>query len=405
MTDRARAQPGRLVFVTARYPPFIGGTEVHTAEVAKRLVAAGGDVVVLTTDTTAKIPRDTVVEGVRVRIIPAWPEGGDLYLTRHLESELRALDPAVIHVQGYHTLLGPMAMRAARRIGVPYVVTFHSGAHRSRLRNLLRPFHQRALTPLFLRASALIAVSDFEAQLFARRTRVARHQILTIPSGAKLRSVPATVQPTDQRSDATIITSLGRLERYKGHHQVIQALPHLLARRPDTQLRLLGTGSYEARLRRLVRSLGVEDSVEFLQVATSDRDELSRLLAESSLITLLSRYESQGLAAFEALSLGIPIMVLETTALAELTEAGLAAAVPPHTQPWVLASLIDRQLRHPEVASDKAPPGWGHTVQRLREVYEQRCGVLVGDDTEPGSHQLHVVPEDPAHGDPAREAD
>ena len=398
MTSRAGARPGRLVFVTARYPPFIGGTEVHTAEVAKRLVAAGGDVVVLTTDTTAEIPRDAVVDGVPVRIIPAWPEGSDFYLTRHLESELRALDPALVHVQGYHTLLGPMAMRAARRIGVPYVVTFHSGGHRSRLRNLLRPVHQRALTPLFLRASALIAVSDFEAQLFARRTRVPRHQILTIPSGAELRAVPAPARSADP-SERTIITSLGRLERYKGHHQVIRALPHLLARRPDTELRLLGTGSYEGRLRRLVRSLGVEDHVEFLQVATSDRDELSGLLAESSLITLLSRYESQGLAAFEALSLGIPIMVLETTALAELTQAGLAAAVPPHTQPWVLASLIDRQLGAPEIATETAPPGWEQTVRRLREVYEERGGVRVGDDVDPDTTQLRVV------SDEAREAD
>lgn len=382
------AREGRLVFVTARYPPFVGGTEVHTAEVARRLVAAGGDVVVLTTDTTATTTRDTVRDGVPVRIIPARPAKSDFYLTRNLEAELRALRPDVVHMQGYHTLLAPMTMRAARRIGIPYVVTFHSGGHRSRTRNLLRPLHQRMLAGALSRASALVAVSDFEAALFSRRTGIPRHRIDMIPSGADLEVVPRTEVPL-----RTIITSLGRLERYKGHHQVIEALPHLLARRPETELRLIGSGSYERRLRKLCRSLEVDDHVRFLQVPTDDRNALMDLLKESSIVTLLSAYESQGLAAFEAIAAGIPVMVLETTALAELTDAGLAAAVPPKTEPWVLASLIDKQLRQPaRTAGPALPHGWDHTVRSLHDLYERRCGVSVGSiDDDPPS--LRALPD------------
>lgn len=362
-------QPRRTVFVTARYPPFVGGTEIHTAEVAKRMLHAGHDVSVLTCDTSASAPWSDVRDGVPVRLIPAAPKRSDFYVAPSLRAELRALDPHLVHVQGYHTLFGPMAMWAAQRLGVPHVVTFHSGGHSSRVRNTLRPLHQRALRPLFRRADALVAVSEFERELFAERTGIPANRIHMIPSGATLGVVAPKVT-----TDRTIITSLGRLERYKGHQEMIRALPHLLQRRPDVVLRLIGTGSYERRLRRLVAKLGVGANVEFTSVPSGDREGLATLLAESSLVTLLSEYESQGLAAHEALALDVPLLVLQSTALSELARNDLAAAIPPGATPTELANLVDQQLRAPLVppADDRRPlPGWDHTVDGLLDLYER----------------------------------
>ncbi|WP_436794064.1 glycosyltransferase family 4 protein [Actinospongicola halichondriae] len=375
MTDTgARRPPGPLLFVTPRYPPFVGGTEVHAAAVARRLRSRGVDVRVLTTDTSADQARDTVVDGVPVRVIPARPKGGDLYHARTLDAEIAAAAPGAIHVQGYHTLLAASAMRSASRRGIPYVVTFHSGGHSSRLRNLLRPVHQRLLTPSFRRAAALVAVSEFEARLFASRTGLPRHRIEVIPSGSDLTLVPRTTVP-----DRTVITSMGRLERYKGHQTLLEALPHLLARRPDTEVRIIGSGSYERRLRRLVTKLDLEAHVRFLSVPSDERERLVGLLQESSLVTLLSAYESQGLAAFEAIAVDVPVMVLESTALAELSEAGLAAAVPPNTSPAGLASLIDAELRKPLVPRSTDPPGWDRTVGALFDLYERTTPIRAGD--------------------------
>ena len=52
--------PGRagrslsLLYVTARYPPFVGGTEIHTAEMAAELARRGHDITVLTTDLSTR---------------------------------------------------------------------------------------------------------------------------------------------------------------------------------------------------------------------------------------------------------------------------------------------------------------------------------------------------------------
>ena len=51
--------------------------------------------------------------------------------------------------------------------------------------------------------------------------------------------------------------SSGRLERYKGHHRAIEALPLLRSTHPDAHLVILGGGPYEAELRALAERLGV----------------------------------------------------------------------------------------------------------------------------------------------------
>src|SRR5207302_11425078 len=59
----------RLLMVSARYFPDMGGIETHVHEVARRLVHKGVDVTVLTTmpqHTLTQLPRETVSEGIRI---------------------------------------------------------------------------------------------------------------------------------------------------------------------------------------------------------------------------------------------------------------------------------------------------------------------------------------------------
>ncbi|MGO8565315.1 glycosyltransferase, partial [Rhizobium ruizarguesonis] len=43
-----------------------------------------------------------------------------------------------------------------------------------------------------------------------------------------------------------MIVSLGRLERYKGHHRALDAFNVLATKFTDMRLRILGEGPYEA---------------------------------------------------------------------------------------------------------------------------------------------------------------
>ena len=49
-----------------------------------------------------------------------------------------------------------------------------------------------------------------------------RERFVVIPTGADL---PPVAQAEANHANGTVIASVGRLERYKGHHRLIAALP------------------------------------------------------------------------------------------------------------------------------------------------------------------------------------
>lgn len=158
---RHKPQQLRILMVTPRYLPYMGGVENHVYQVARRLVQAGVDITVLTTDPSQQLPMVEQMEGINVRRIAAYPARRDYHFAPALSGLIRRGAWDLVHVQSYHTLVAPLAMWAAWRAGLPYVVTFHGGGHSSALRNRMRGAQQTLLRPLLARAEKLIAVANF----------------------------------------------------------------------------------------------------------------------------------------------------------------------------------------------------------------------------------------------------
>src|SRR5581483_5809901 len=95
----------RVLLVTARYLPSVGGTEIHTYEVAKRMTEAGNDVTVLTTDLSGQLPGEEQIEGVRIIRVRAWPAERDYYFAPGIYRQIVAGDWDIVHCQGCHTLV------------------------------------------------------------------------------------------------------------------------------------------------------------------------------------------------------------------------------------------------------------------------------------------------------------
>jgi glycosyltransferase involved in cell wall biosynthesis len=355
----------RILMVTARYLPFIGGTEIHTYEVARRMVAAGHHVTVLTTDVSQALPAEEESDGVRVLRVSAWPAKSDYYFAPEIYKVIQREKWDLIHCQGYHTFVAPIAMLAANHSGTPYVVTFHSGGHPSRLRNSLRGLQRWMLSPLLARAQKLIGVSAFETEFFRSRLHQPHDQFVTISNGSYL---PKSESVRGDK-EGTLIVSVGRLERYKGHHRTILALPEVVPQYPDVKLRIIGTGPYEAELLQLAKRCGVSKRVKIGPVPLEERSRMSSILSEAKLAILLSDYESQGIAILEALSLGIPALVTHTSGLADLAKGGLARSVPLNSTSGAIASAIVEQLHRPLVVPELRLPSWDECAGRLLSLY------------------------------------
>ena len=367
--SRASIKAVKVLMVAPSFPPYRGGVETHVFEVGRRLAADAGrwDVRVLTTDLQGRLPEVEHSEGMRIERVPAYPRNADLYWSPEIYRRVRRADADIVHVQGYHTFVPPLAMMAARQAGLPYVLTFHSGGHSSTIRHAIRPIQIRLLRPLLRGAERLIAVSRFEAGLFADRFGIGARRIVTIPNGADL---PPGSDPGPLTGTGDRILSIGRLERYKGHRRVIEAMPLIRARRPAAMLRILGDGPDEAILQAIAVQEGVEDSVE---IGGVPRAELPPIIRTSPVVVLLSEYESHGLAVQEALTLGARVVVSDSSALAEVRELPQVVAVAPDAPPAVVADAVLRQLEAEDVPLSSVPalPSWDACAESLSAVYER----------------------------------
>jgi len=354
-----------ILMVTPRYEPSIGGVETHVREIGSRLAERGHRVAIVAADPDHVLPERGGSPALPLLRVRTWPRGSDAMLAPGLPAAMGELQPEIVHVQSYHTLMAPLALAIARAAGRPSVLTFHSGGHSSGVRRAARGLQLLALRPLLRGARALVAVSAFERDVLAARLRLRRSRFTVIPNGADLPSVQ-----NGTAEDIDLIVSLGRLEAYKGHDQVIRALPDLRRRRPATRLRIAGTGPDEARLRRLADRLGVLDVVTIAPVQSNDRTAMATLLAQAGAVTVLSSYESQGIAATEAVGVGARVVAADASALAELVARGLATGVPQGASAATLAADLDRVLAGPRPAPAKVP-SWDEAAERLEALYRR----------------------------------
>ncbi|MCK9915730.1 glycosyltransferase family 4 protein [Microbacteriaceae bacterium K1510] len=356
----------RILMVAARYFPFMGGIETHIHEVGTRLAARGCDVTVLTTDPSGTWPAEEIVSGMRVLRVKAWPARRDYYLAPGIFTTLMNGTWDVVHIQGYNTFVAPLALMAAGKRGLRTVLTFHSGGHSSRFRQSIRGVQQALLAPLVAHVSQLVAVSAFEVDLFSRRMGLPRERFVIIPNGASMPSVPAQ----DVQVASHLVISIGRLERYKGHHKVIEAFPAVLRRVPAARLRVLGEGPYERPLRDLVQKLGLESYVTIGAIPPSERGRLASVVSGAGLVVLLSEYEAHPVAVMEALALRRPVLVSDTSGLRELAQKGLCQSVPLDAGKAEIADAIAEELLAPHAIPEASLPDWDGCAAALAGVYE-----------------------------------
>jgi glycosyltransferase involved in cell wall biosynthesis len=273
-----------------------------------------------------------------------------------------------VHVQGWHTFVAPTAMAAAIRHKLPFVLTFHSGGHSSSSRNAIRGIQTRILRPLARRARQLIGVSRFEAEHFSEHLAIPLERFKVIGNGAQM---PVPRVKRGSSASGRLILSVGRLERYKGHHRVIEALPEVLKHLPDVRLRVAGDGPYEDELRALVRRLQLEDKVEIGKIPPSQRDMMADVMSEAALVTLISEYEAHPVAVMEAVSLGTPVLTTDTSGFIELAEAGLVHAVPLKASTSALAEAIVRGVNAPARAVALSLPNWEDCTSELLLTYDE----------------------------------
>jgi glycosyltransferase involved in cell wall biosynthesis len=225
----------------------------------------------------------------------------------------------------------------------------------------------RLLAPLLRTTAALVAVSEYERQTFAAVLGDTEGAIRLIRNGCD----PLPVDHSSEKPEGSpLLVSVGRLERYKGHHRILRALPVILAQAPDARLVLVGSGPYEQPLRTMVSELGVSDRVSICGFGPERRAAMGKLVADADVFCLLSEYESHPVAVMEALGAGTKALVADTSGLSELGRAGLATTIALEaTAQQVAAAALAVAAAEPPKPS--AMPSWDDCADQLHHLYRE----------------------------------
>jgi glycosyltransferase involved in cell wall biosynthesis len=363
-------KPLRVLVVTPRFLPDLGGTETHVHEITRRMArVANLDLTVMTTDRSGERAVREELEGFILLRCQAYPRRRDYYFAPGIYQHVLGGGYDIVHCQGIHTAVPVLAMLAARRRRIPYVVTLHAGGHSSGLRRRLRQVQWHAVAPLLKGAMVIVAVSRFEQRMFQKACSLDSSRFRIIRNGGDL---PMTTGRTEVIPGR--IVSSGRLERYKGHQRVIEALPIVQRAIPGATLRILGSGPYEGQLRSLVGALGLERSVTIECIPPSDRERMAEALGTAAVVACMSEYESHPVAVMEALGLGIPAVGLDTAGTSDLVAEGLVRGVPGNASPAAVAAALVAALEDRDTGVPASLPTWDAAAVELTRVYAEAAG-------------------------------
>lgn len=249
----------RILAVAPYYDPEGGGLERYAHCVLRRLAHRGHDVTALTFSTLGEerfayqgVDVERVAPMLRLGNTPIHPR-----FRRRVQAAIAASRPDVIVAHTPVPFPAEMAFNAARRAGIPFVVTYHAGRLRgssmslSALAALDRLTYERRM---LAGASRLIAVTPY-----VRDHALGRHAERTdivVPGVDHHRFTPYGTNEWRKRRDILFVGPLDRRYRWKGVDVLTRAFAQVRAEFPDARLTLVGDGDRREEFERHARRAG-----------------------------------------------------------------------------------------------------------------------------------------------------
>jgi phosphatidylinositol alpha-1,6-mannosyltransferase len=217
---------------------------------------------------------------------------------------------------------GLIALALKLRLGVPYLCYAHGEelnyAHHSReLRWLMRR--------VFHNTKVVIANSRNTERMLRDEWGLPAERVRLLHPGVDTRRfVPAPDDPEFRKAQGwigrTVVLTVGRLQKRKGHDTMIRAMPALRRRIPNILYAIAGEGEEGGELRRLTDELQLKDCVQFL--GEPNDDALIRCYQQCDLFVLPNRtvgkdIEGFGMVLLEAQACGKPVIAGDSGGTAE----------------------------------------------------------------------------------------
>lgn len=301
------AEEMKILFVSPRYYPYIGGVEYVVKSIAERLTRLGHEVTVLSGDPRIRVKREEELNGVYVIRWPTYTPGDAYYIPRRISSFTNMVKELVkshdvLHIHNVHTVLLYFVWKSLKdkRSDIKVCITpYYHGKGHTPLRSMLwKPW--RLLVKKILKESDVVhTVSKLEARLVEKDFGV---NAVVIENG-----VEEYVLKLDWKPEGYVLYS-GRIERYKNIHRLVRVV-HLINKKYDRNLKLIivGDGPYRRKLLGLLKNIDIDAKMLPFQPYMRYLD----LLSHAEFLGLLSEKESYPQSVNEANAIGTPVVIAE----------------------------------------------------------------------------------------------
>jgi glycosyltransferase involved in cell wall biosynthesis len=228
----------------------------------------------------------------------------------------------------------------------------------------------RHMLPRVLKASSgVIADSEHTKQDLVHHMGVPKEKITVVyPWVDPLFLSDDTGKPPEGYEPEPYFLYVGRLSPYKNLEMVIRAFAAVCREVQEKLVCVLGyfisdNSAYYSEILDLAARLGVRDRLRVYSGLS--RAQLVFLYRNATALVLLSKYEGFGYPPLEAMAMGTPAIVSDSTSLAEV--AGPGAVCVPYTEPDPAAEAMKRLACDPAYRSELGEAGKAHARQFSRE--------------------------------------
>lgn len=357
------AEP-RVVLVTRRFWPLIGGAERFMAELAAGLTARGHAVTLLTARLDPAWPSRLQFRGFPVFRLPNPPVRfwGTLRYMQALKAWLR--HQANKYDVVYTAMLKHDAWATMRAVSHTHpVILFAPGSGSTGdcawQRTALLGGHIRRVCR---QADAITAPSP---QVFDELAAAGypRERLHLLPHGivirakrtpgdrSRARDALGRLQPQLRIAESDVAAVyVGRLHHGKGLAELVEAWQGVVHRHPNAYLWLVGEGPLEPELRQAIRSHGLQHRV----VLPGAFDDIRDFLLAADFFVFPSHQEGMPLALLEAMESALPIVATDIPGNRLLIRPDREGLLVPVRSPEALSQAVLRLIGNPDLARSLA---------------------------------------------------
>lgn len=377
----------KILQLTQRFPPGLGGVEEHVFQVSQRLARKGHEVIVFTSDLEkdrplVRLPRDTHFTAFsrhlnvfRFKALQLFnlKHGVGVIMPRMLRATLKE-KVDIIHAHGFG--FWPTYVGMVKRLldQTPLVITPHSNPGS-------KDYGVVDIRKLPLRrADNLIALTNLERKHLVH-LGIHPNRISVIPNGLDLEKFKMLSNVSNENN---IVLYVGKINiNHKGVDTLIKSVPVVLRCVPDARFLLVGPDWGDLiHLKRLAFKLRVQSHVSFIG-AVSEQEKM-KYFGMAEVCVVPSNIEPFGIVILEFMACGKPVIASRTGGIPEILKDKENGILVHPGNPKKLGDAISFVLQNKAVATRMGELGkkeaqkytWDSVVDQIEKIYDEGRSVV-----------------------------